>query len=331
MVDDAPSLVVHTTFRTTDTGEAEDFLRAAYAENTLAVTGVRDDFLFDHVMTTAPGLRSNTLTLGVDFTADTLTRPDDPITVVEPVRGRLAYLDSDYPDAYGDTGAVVLAAPDGPVHVLCEGREVALVQLRWSDVASYAAATTGLRPDQLVFDALTPTTAGAGRYWRNTAAHVRKHVLAAPWAGTSPIVLDQAFRSLAAALLSTFPNTALAHSTGPECPPVRGEVSDETLRQVIEFLESEADQPIGPRDISELAGMPAREVVEGLRRRRDTHPSRLLWAARLRGVRRDLLDADPGSTHLTALTARWGFTHLGRLRAAYLRQFDETPEQTLRR
>ena len=326
----AKPLVTRHAFDTRDTGEAEEFLRAGYAENSLTITGAQGDFSFAHSTVTAPRFSCNTLVLGVDFASDTVVRPNDPITVVEPLRGRLAHLDSDYPDAYTDTGDVVLAAPDSRIRVLCEGREMTLTQLHWPDVDAYATAMTGLRPGGLTFHSLTPITAGRARYWLRTVGHVRD-VLADPWTADSPIVLDQSSWSLAAALLSTFPSTATDHATDPEAPSVRGDASAATLREVAGFIDAHADRPIGPTDITGLAGMPVAEIIEGFRRRHDRHPAELLWRARLRGVRRSLLDADPAVTVLAAAAARWGFTRLGRFRVAYVQAFGETPDQTLRR
>lgn len=100
------------------------------------------------------------------------------------------------------------------------------------------------------------------------------------------------------------------------------------LSEVVDYLDTHAD----PADIVEITGLPAREVVRGLREHHDTSPERLLRSARLRGVRRDLLDADPAAGAVVAApAARWGFADPGRFRAAYVRAFDEPPEDTLRR
>lgn len=142
----------------------------------------------------------------------------------------------------GRTGDVVLIPPQGGIRTVCERFDLALVQLRAAPGA-YAAATTDLDPDRLAFDAITLLSPTRGRYWIDTVAHVRDDVLADPWASRSPIVLDQTFRTLAAALLSTFPITALAHATDPGAPPVGGEVGE-----VVEGLRRRGDRrPVGTR------------------------------------------------------------------------------------
>lgn len=332
MDDDTGRLVTRSEFSTADPDMAEEFLRSGYAENALTIVGSAETFTFGHSATIGPGLAVNRLRVSRDFTAYGENMPDDPLIVFEPLRGRVAYTENAYGDVHTGAGDVVLFPPEGRTRAICEHIDLAMVPLDRSAVAAYAAATTGLDPDGLSFEHIAPLSPALGRHWLATVAHVRDDVLADPWAVTSPILLDQAFRSLAAALLSTFPNTALDRVSGPDAAPVRGAVSPATLREVADYLNSHAGLPVGPGDIAELAGMPVSEIVEGMRRRYGRHPAELLWQARLHGVRRDLLHADPdlGAT-VAELATRWGFGHPGRFRVAYTREFDEAPEQTLHR
>jgi AraC-like DNA-binding protein len=321
--------VVRHTFSTTDTDLAEDFLRRGYvAENRVSVTGVAQDFRLDHRTVAAPRFSVNRMQVAVDLVVDATPEPEDPYTVVQPVGGRFAYSDTAYPDVHVEGGDLVLLPPQGRVRAVCESFDLALTQLDRRALHDYAAAITGLRTD-LVFHDITPSM---DHVWATTLAHVRDDVLTDPWTAGAPILLDQAFRILAAALLSTFPNSAAAHATDPGTPPARGVVAAATLREVADYLDHQAGEPIGPSDIAEHVDVPYREVVEGMRRDRGHHPAGLLWEARLRGVHRDLLAADPGSGVTVAqLAARWGFSRTGHFRVAYTRAFDATPECTLSR
>jgi AraC-like DNA-binding protein len=330
MPDDPSPAVTEHAFSTTDPGLAEDVLRAAYSENRLVLTGPPTDFTFGHTTIEAPGFSINRLRAEVDLTFLAESTPQDPYLVVVPVSGRLAYLDSGYDDTYVDAGAPILVPPQSRMRVVCEHLDDVVVPLDPDEVAAHAAATTGITPDELVFTGITPIGPAMQRNWNATVAHVRATVLDR-WAGAQPVLVAQAFRSLATALLSTFPNTALAHATDPETPRPRGRVSAAALREVIDYIDTHADLPLGPTRVTELAGMPAREITEALRRRYGRHPAELLWRARLRGVRRDLLDADPQTDTVDDLAARWGFGRSGRFRVAYARAFAEPPEDTLRR
>ncbi|WP_060577109.1 MULTISPECIES: helix-turn-helix domain-containing protein [unclassified Pseudonocardia] len=332
MDNDTGTAVVRRGLSTTDIEVAEEFVRRVYTGTSdLTITGATANFSFTQSALAAPGLSINRLQISVGTSNDSLAHTDDPLTVAHPVDGHFAYLRTDYPDVHADTGDAVLMPPSGPMHAVAGRLDVAALQLDRSAVAAHAEAMTGIAADDLVFDRLTPLTPALSSYWLATVTHVRDDVLANPWTAEEPVVLGQAFRTLATALLTTFPNTALARITDPEDSPAHPEASTATLREALDYLDSHADRPLGPVDITTLTGLPAGDIVDGLRQRHLRHPTELLWRARLRGVHRDLLEADPTSTQLAALAARWGFAHLGRFTVAYLRAFDETPEQTMRR
>lgn len=319
-------------FSTTDSELAENFLREVYCENKMHLARENDRFTLHHRLLGAHDFAINDLHIGIDHITDADPGLEDTLLVVQPNVGRIAYVDTDYPDVYMTGGDVVLVPPTGGIRAICERYEVAIIRLSRSGVADYAAAMSGIDVDDLTFNRLTPLTPGLGRYFIHTVAHVRENVLAEPWAGTHPVLLDQAFQSLAATLLATFPNTALAHALDSEIRSVHGHVAESILREVVDYIDTHADQPLGPTEIAEFAGMPANEIIDGLRRSRGRHPAESLWQARLRGVRRDLTDTDPESgTTIAELAARWGFSRGGRFRIAYTYAFGERPEDTLRR
>lgn len=325
-----PVRVARSEFATSDRELAADFLRSSYVGD--VSIGGGDGFSFAHTATRTARFALNTLWVGIDLGIGTEVLPDDPLLVTQPVSGRIAYVESDYPEGGAPTGGVVLHPPSGPNHAVCEHFDVAMVQLDRDDVGAYAEAMTGLDAGRLAFHELVPRSEELGRAWLATVAHVRDDVLADPWLAEQPILLEQAFRDLTASLLRTFPNTAHDRTTDPEGPSVRGEVPAARLREVADFLDAHAGDPVRPTDVAGLAGVPVDEVAEAMRRRTGRHPAELLWAARLRGVRRDLLAAEPGvGVGVARLAGRWGFPRPGRFRVAYTRYFGETPEQTLRR
>jgi transcriptional regulator GlxA family with amidase domain len=56
-----------------------------------------------------------------------------------------------------------------------------------------------------------------------------------------------------------------------------------------------------------------------------------LRGVRLRHTHDDLLAADPTTTTVAEIAARWGFGHMGRFSAEYHRHHGEYPKATLRR
>lgn len=226
----------------------------------------------------------------------------------------------------------MLSPPSGGVHVESNDLDITIVTLDRHRIATYVATVLGLDEVAPTFHDLAPLSPVMARFWTDTVTQVRDDVLADSWVSLHPIPVAQAFHTVAAALLSAFPNTVLDHVTDPDAPAPRGDVSTARLREGVDYLDAHADQPIGPDEVAGLVGAPASEVTASLRRRYGTHPAALLWRARLRGVHRDLLDAAPDTARpVEHYAARWGFTRPPQFRVAYRWAFDETPEDTLER
>lgn len=336
MTDDSPPVVERALFRSRDVAEVEHHLGRTYTGMSIAVPGDPAGFSCHHDVITSAGIGISRLTMPVSWTADLDPMPDQ--IVVEHVHsGGLAWRSREYGDVATAAGGTVLVPPSGEFGAVCDFLDIDIVGLDALRVADYAAHVSGVDPDTLTISAVRPLSGPLANQWRRTVAAVRNDVLGDPFAARSPILVDSAFRSLAATLLSAFPNTALAHVTDPEAPPPRGTVPESTLREVVDYLRTHADRPIGPRDIAELAGMPAREIVAGLRRRHDVHPAQLLWSARLVGLYKDLRDRDRNAhtdvhAAVAEIATRWGFRPTTGFRLAFARAFDGvTPEQVLGR
>lgn len=79
------------------------------------------------------------------------------------------------------------------------------------------------------------------------------------------------------------------------------------------------------------AHVSVRALQLAFRRHLDTTPMAYLRRVRMDRVRADLTAADPASTSVTTVTARWGFYAAGRFSADYRSAFGEYPRDTLRR
>ena len=66
------------------------------------------------------------------------------------------------------------------MHAVCERFDLAMTQLDRPALIAYAAAVTGLAPDQVTFEAITPLTPTLARFWVDTVTHVRDDVLRDP-------------------------------------------------------------------------------------------------------------------------------------------------------
>lgn len=101
------------------------------------------------------------------------------------------------------------------------------------------------------------------------------------------------------------------------------------VQHAIDLLESSPEEPWTVVDLAARVGTSVRALQAGFRWSMDMSPMDCLRRLRLRRVRADLLIADPGSTSVSTVASRWGFTHLGRFAAVYRAQYGELPSRTL--
>lgn len=318
-------------FASTDVAEVEEFLSASYSDITLRVTGDPRRFGCRHDTVGTSRFSVARMRTSAAFRGQ-LAELDGLLLVNHARAGRFTWTSDRFGAVPVHRGDLALAPPTDTFAADAHEVDVDVITLGRTEVAEYAWHMTGLPVDDLTITGLRPVVAPLAAFWNTTVAHVRDGVLGNPDLHDNQIILDSAFRTLAAALLTTFPNTVGTAVTDPAWGDRGGETSPARLREVVDYLGAHAGRPVGPADIATIAGVPTREVVRGLRRRHDTSPARLLWDHRLRGARRDLLDADPaaGAT-VESLAARWGFARPDRFRTSYARAFGESPEDALRR
>lgn len=312
--------VTRTAFTTRDPDLAHEFLRAVYADHTMHLSGGPEGFLFHHSMTGAPGfaLAHVRHTKRVRITAEPLR---DVLSITtfhggpgEITRGR---------DSVRPARDEPVLTPTGPMRTWWDDLDNSTVVLDVDAVAAHAAAVSGIDPAGLAFEAMRPLSPGLARHWRTTVAHLRDDVLAGA-ADPGPLVLADAFQQLATAVLTVFPNTALAEP-GPTRP-----VPDAVLRRVVEHIDVHAGDPLGPADLARAARVPFRDLRRAFRHRHGRTPGQQLWRARLDGADRDLRTADPTRDSVAGIAARWGFADPARFGVVYRAAYGRSPQQTLR-
>lgn len=100
------------------------------------------------------------------------------------------------------------------------------------------------------------------------------------------------------------------------------------VRQVEEYLEAHASQPIDMQNLAKKTGHSVSSIYRAFRKHRDYAPMEFLRMIRLRLARQRLLQAGPGSS-VTSIALECGFAHLGRFAIEYKRHFGESPSETL--
>ena len=138
----------------------------------------------------------------------------------------------------------------------------------------------------------------------------------------SPILVQEMTRLAAAALLETFPNTAItaAYIPGP------GRVPPATVRRAAAFIEAHADQPVTVTEIAAAAGVTARALQYTFPRHYGTNLTGYLRRVRLERAHRQLQAADPTTgTTVAEIARRWGWASPASFATAYRKQYGLPP------
>jgi AraC-like DNA-binding protein len=102
------------------------------------------------------------------------------------------------------------------------------------------------------------------------------------------------------------------------------------VRDAMELLEQRPEHPWTVGELAHEVHVSVRALQAAFARSAGVSPMRYLRQERLRRAHAELLDADPASTTVTEVAARWGFAHHGHFAALYRARFGEAPAVTLR-
>jgi transcriptional regulator GlxA family with amidase domain len=189
-----------------------------------------------------------------------------------------------------------------------------------------AEELTGLPAADLRFEAMTPVSAAARTMLSQTVAFVHRQLLSPGITEVGTLLVPTMTRLAAAALLETFPNTAMTASY------IRGpaRVAPAAVRRATAYIDAHADQPVVMADIAGSAGVSARALQYAFRRHYGTTPMGYLRRVRLERAHRELQAADStqGAT-VTQVARRWGWVSSTQFAAAYRRQYGVPPSHTL--
>jgi len=127
---------------------------------------------------------------------------------------------------------------------------------------------------------------------------------------------------------------ALAECLSVEPPKPQGrreQLQTGVMARFEECLRTHPERFPSLADLSRELGVPARTLRAYCGRHLGVAPGRYLRLRRLERLRRELQDADPSVTTVSALALRHGVTQPGRLAGSYRKAFGELPSETLRR
>jgi AraC-like DNA-binding protein len=172
-----------------------------------------------------------------------------------------------------------------------------------------------------------PVSRQAALNMRRAIAYVRNNVLEAPEAAQSPLVVSAAGQYLAARVLDTFPNTAVATPAAADSR----DANPGTLSLATSFIEANSDIDLTLTDIARASYVTPRALQLAFRRHLDTTPMAYLRRVRLGHAHDELDRATPGDgVTVTTVAYRWGFASPSRFARHYRAAYGTAPSDTLR-
>ncbi|WP_037677389.1 helix-turn-helix transcriptional regulator [Streptomyces griseus] len=310
-------------FESDDLERAEEFLSRAYARMSIG-SDSPDVGRVTITRTTMPSVSVDELDLGFEMSYS--VSPLGKICLCLVHDGTIrdhAY--SGVEDAFGPGDVVSFAPPDRPYSGrICNAR-YNITMLDTGLLTQVASTAPGRSPEPVRLTGHRPHSPAAARRLRESIGYVRDHVLADPELAKLPLIASTAAQHLVASVLAAFPNTALDEPTATD----RNDSHSATLRLALAYIEDHAAEPITVADIAAAAHVSVRALQYAFRRHLDTTPLAHLRRVRLSHAHQDLLAADPLTTTVTDVAARWGFFHAGRFAAVYRDAYGRPPLQTL--
>ena len=310
-------------FASHDPAEAHQILTALYGTHRPSFGGDPEGFDFRLLYRTAGELGSDTLrhTMATRAVVD----PLDYFLAVDVLDGALT-LESGRDQRRLDRGGVGCHPSDATVTVTWDHLDAAVVRLPLATLARVATERAGSDGRVLRFHGTAPASTALAFHWRAMSQFVRMQLTTRDSVLGNPLVRAHTVDLVAATVLATFPNTTMTIGYRPD----PGRVAPAALRRAVAYIEANAHAPIRLSDVAAAAGTSVRALQFAFRRHYDTTPTGYLRQARLERARRDLQAADPHTSSVAAIAARWGFAHPARFAAYYRAQYGLPPSQTLR-
>jgi AraC-like DNA-binding protein len=316
--------VDHEEFRSQDPDEAHAWLRKAYADHDVKISGSTEDFVFSCDIIRFEGMTFGHLAHSMAVKVDVFDGLRD-LSIVEHREGNPVQVLAGSESVNLRAGDCFLLPPDRPYQAVWNSVAVTVTTLGFENLQREAAWLVD--HEALGVDFARPITPAAGRHWSQTIGYVERVVSSSPLLDAAPLARLELSWLVNSAVLACFPNSTL----GAESASDTGD-TPQPLRRALAFIDEHATDPITLNEIAAAARLSPRGLQAAFRRHLETTPLAHLRSVRMQHAHRDLQEAQPGDgTSVAAVAAHWGFAHLGRFAIEYRRRFGIYPSQALRR
>lgn len=308
---------------TMDSDVVRHYLQDAYRTK-LRFSGMRDGYLYSHSRLDGGVVAIDEVRLPLHMRV--AQDPFNSLLMINLLSGRFERDCGGVSERFAGGDIFIDAEPTLPSMVELHAPRLQAILLDLPVLAQVASGAPGRKPGEIRWTGYRPVSKKSAVHLKHTISYVGE-VLANAEVATHPLIRGSVTRLLAAAALSTFPNTALIEPLAQD----RRDATSVTVRRAVAFIEAHADLDLSVADIATAASVSIRAVQFAFRRHLDTTPMRYLQSVRLDRVHRELLAAKPaGDTTVTGVATRWGFYNHSRFVARYRRAYGVNPWDTLR-
>ncbi|MEB3335370.1 MAG: helix-turn-helix domain-containing protein [Cyanobacteriota bacterium] len=193
---------------------------------------------------------------------------------------------------------------------------------QWADDLGWPGFAGELLPINNVHPLHPPTANTLRRYIRRVFTLAERDPQRLRLPASQRLVREDLIPLLLEALI-----TGPGPSQGTNRPPARIEI----VKDVQRWLLDHCMEPVTLADLCREAHASRRTLIQGFQDHLGMGPMAYVKLLRLHGIRRRLLQAEPGEIRIGALAELWGFHNPGHFAADFRRVFGESPGETLRR
>jgi AraC-like DNA-binding protein len=185
-------------------------------------------------------------------------------------------------------------------------------------------ALLGRTPERpLAFDGWLDLSSRSGREWFDAVKFLARGLREGDSILDHPLISGPASQVVVRGLLLVASNnyshelTRQVHAPGPTY-----------VRQAVEHIEENANQPLTLTKIAEAVHISPRALQVGFQTHLNSTPMAFLRTVRLRKVHEELLMAGPEGL-VSTIARKWGFMHAGRFAIHYAQTYGRSPSATL--
>lgn len=225
-------------------------------------------------------------------------------------------------------GTAFLMPADRSSVTVVNAVSMATLQVPWTAAGALAEEWTGMPAAELRFAGMAPVSTARQRAFGRTVDFICGQLVTSAITEIEPLLAQELTRLAAAAMVETFPNTAMTagYLPGP------GWVASATVKRATEFIDARVVQAITVAEVASSAQVTVYALRYSFQQHLGTTPERYLRRIRLERAHQDLATADAVSgTTAAGVARRWGWASFSQFSLAYRRRFGKLPRLSWRK